>query len=395
LAALGTIIRNSYTATAAQTAFNTTTSFIEGYADVYVNGIKLSPADYTANPAGSINILNPTLLDGDVVDIQTATTYVVDANTRYEKTTFTATAGQTAFSTVYNPGNVNVYLNGLRLKETNDFVANDGATVTLTIACEVNDIVEIEKIGSMYTYLDNLYLATRYATTAVSNGQTTFTVTGGYKIGFVDVYLNGIKLNIPSDVLAADGSTIVMQSAIVETGDIIEVIGIGPEFTPAGVVSINGGSIYGSLSVLNNVSVQNHLTSNTLNISSSIVANTINVATVYFNDGTQMITAASGSGTGITWKIISANTTANTTEGFLVNTTSANVYITLNSSPSLGNTARVIDMAGNFAINNCIIKGNGQKIMGSTSDLVISSNNAGIGLVYSNATYGWRIIENP
>ena len=110
---------------------------------------------------------------------------------------------------------------------------------------------------------------------------------------------------------------------------------------------------------------------------------------------TGSFTAASGSGSGITWKIISANTTANTTEGFLVNTTSANVYITLNSSPSLGNTARIIDMAGNFAINNCIIKGNGNKVMGSTDDLVISSNNAGIGLVYSNATYGWRIIENP
>jgi hypothetical protein len=206
--------------------------------------------------------------------------------------------------------------------------------------------------------------------------------------------------------VASDGSTIVMQSSVVETGDIIEVIGIGPEFTPANAVSIRGGTIYGSLSVLNNVNVTNAITSNTLNVSSAnitsnlqvsynITANAVNVATVYFNDGTQMITAASGSGTGITWKIISANTTANTTEGFLVNTTSANVYITLNSSPSLGNTARIIDMAGNFAINNCIIKGNGNKVMGSTDDLVISSNNAGIGLVYSNATYGWRIIENP
>ena len=334
-------------------------------------------------------------MDGDVVDIQTATTFIVDANTKYEKVSFTATAGQTAFTTSYVPGSVNVYLNGLRLKETNDFVANNGSTVTLTVACELNDIVEIEKAGMMYTYLDNLYLATRYATTAVSNGQTTFTVTGGYKIGFVDVYLNGIKLNIPSDVVASDGSTIVIQTSVVETGDIIEVVGLGPEFTPANAVSIRGGTIYGSLNVWNNVSVNNSITTNTLFVTSNVVANAVNVATVYFNDGTQMITAASGSGTGITWKIISANTTANTTEGFLVNTTSANVYITLNSSPSLGNTARIVDMAGNFAINNCIIKGNGNKVMGSTDDLVISSNNAGIGLVYSNATYGWRIIENP
>jgi hypothetical protein len=115
-----------------------------------------------------------------------------------------------------------------------------------------------------------------------------------------------------------------------------------------------------------------------------------------FNTANAAFAAAnSGSGIGITWKIINANTTANTTEGFLVDTTTANVYITLNSSPSLGNTARIVDMAGNFAINNCIIKGNGSKVMGSTDDFIISSNNAGIGLVYSNATYGWRIIENP
>jgi len=219
---------------------------------------------------------------------------------------------------------------------------------------------------------------TRNTITVTANGDTTFTVGGGYRVGYTDFYYNGIKLNSPNDITATNGTTITLVDASSEVGDFIEVVGIGPQYSLANALPITGGTIYGSLIVTQNV-----------------VANAVNVATVYFNDGTQMITAASGSGTGITWKIISANTTANTTEGFLVDTTSANVYITLNSSPSLGNTARIVDMAGNFAINNCIIKGNGNKVMGSTDDLVISSNNAGIGLVYSNATYGWRIIENP
>ena len=403
---LSTIVRNSYTATAAQTAFDTTSSFTPGYADVYVNGIKLSPADYVANPVGSINIVNPTLLDGDVVDIQTATTFIVDANTKYEKVTFNATAAQTTFTTSYTPGNVNVYLNGLRLKETDDYQANNGTSIILSAACELNDIVEIEKIGTMYTYLDNIFLSTRQTIVVPSNGQTTFTITGGYKLSFVDVYLNGIKLNIPNDVTASDGSTITILTPSLEENDIIEVVGLGREFTPANAIAVTGGTVYGSLSVQNNVNVTNAITANTLNVNLAninsdlqvtynVTANAVNVATVYFNDGTFMSTAASGRGDGITWKIASANVTANLGEGIMVDTTSANVYVTLNASPYTGNTTRILDMTGNFAINNCIVKGNGQKIMGSTDDLVISSNNAGIGLVYSNSTHGWRLIENP
>ena len=32
--------------------------------------------------------------------------------------------------------------------------------------------------------------------------------------------------------------------------------------------------------------------------------------------------------------------------------------------------------------------------MGLTENLIISTENAGIGLVYSGSTYGWRLIEN-
>ena len=331
-----------------------------------------------ANPVGSVYISNPVLLAGDVVDIQTATTFTVDANASYTKVTFTATAGQTVFNTTYIVGGVNVYLNGLRLYDTVDYYANNGTSITINSALEANDIVEVERVGSKYLYFQNQYLATRQTINVPSNGQTTFTITGGYKLDFVDVFLNGIKLNIPNDVVANNGSTITILSPTLESNDIIEVVGIGPEFTPANAIPTTGGNVYGSLIISNNVS-----------------ANAVNVATVYFNDGTKMTTAASGRGDGVTWKIASANVTANLGEGLLVDTTSASVYVTLNASPYTGNTTRILDMTSNFAINNCIIKGNGQKIMGSTDDLVISSNNAGIGLVYSNSTHGWRIIENP
>lgn len=44
-------------------------------------------------------------------------------------------------------------------------------------------------------------------------GQTTFTVTQGYQVGDIDVYLNGIKLVDTDDYFATNGSTVVLTSA--------------------------------------------------------------------------------------------------------------------------------------------------------------------------------------
>jgi hypothetical protein len=51
-------------------------------------------------------------------------------------------------------------------------------------------------------------------------------------------------------------------------------------------------------------------------------------------------------------------------------------------------------MAGTFDTNNLTLGRNSLKIMSLAEDLVISQENAAVGLVYSGATYGWRLIEN-
>jgi hypothetical protein len=45
-----------------------------------------------------------------------------------------------------------------------------------------------------------------------TSGQTTFNITGGYVVGYVDVFLNGVLLT-PSDYTASDGLTVVLISA--------------------------------------------------------------------------------------------------------------------------------------------------------------------------------------
>lgn len=52
---------------------------------------------------------------------------------------------------------------------------------------------------------------TRRTQTAVATaGQTSFTITGGYAPGWIDIYLNGVKL-FPADY-TANGSTIVLTT---------------------------------------------------------------------------------------------------------------------------------------------------------------------------------------
>ena len=62
----------------------------------------------------------------------------------------------------------------------------------------------------------NVYTAT--------SGQTSFSVT--YDVGFVDVYLNGVKLVAGTDFTATDGLTVVLASGAA-TGDIVDIVAYG------------------------------------------------------------------------------------------------------------------------------------------------------------------------
>lgn len=60
----------------------------------------------------------------------------------YSSTTFTATAGQTAFTIAHTQGFVQVFMNGLLLDETVDWTS-DGSAVTLTSGAAAGDEIEV------------------------------------------------------------------------------------------------------------------------------------------------------------------------------------------------------------------------------------------------------------
>jgi hypothetical protein len=94
---------------------------------------------------------------------------------------------------------------------------------------------------------------------------------------------------------------------------------------------------------------------------------------------------------GSNWVINTASFTASVKGSYFVDTSLGAVTLTLPSSAVLGDRIQVIDVAGTFATNNLIIANNGLKLMGLLENMTVTTNNISFELIYSNATYGWRI----
>ena len=111
-------------------------------------------------------------------------------------------------------------------------------------------------------------------------------------------------------------------------------------------------------------------------------------------DGTNWYDIFSLAGLGEAWQIKTSNYTASDGDNLFVDTSGGAVTITLPSSPSIGNQVKIIDAEGTFGTNNCTVGRNSEKIQGATSDLTISTDSAGIALVYVNSDNGWRLKYN-
>jgi len=173
---------------------------------------------------------------------------------------FVATANQSVFniSTGYLPNYVDVFYNGIKLYDGEDYTANNGSSVILTNPAPVNTIIEVLSFGANVS-TTNLYVlasatgfSSRQSFTA-TEGQTTFNPTGGYRVGYIDVFYNGIKLNIPTDVTANNGTDVVFVGLTPTAGDLIETIVITPDVSIANAVPITGGTISGNITIAGNI----------------------------------------------------------------------------------------------------------------------------------------------
>jgi len=94
------------------------------------------------------------------------------------------------------------------------------------------------------------------------------------------------------------------------------------------------------------------------------------------------------------WRAISSAETIQAGAQILANTNGGAVTITLPASPATGDTVNFVDQGYDFNTNALTIGRNGSNIANSASDLVVNTQGAGFGLVYSgDATTGWTYTE--
>ena len=101
-----------------------------------------------------------------------------------------------------------------------------------------------------------------------------------------------------------------------------------------------------------------------------------------------------GLGGGNPWASTSSSITVAANDRYFVDTSGGAKTITLPASPQVGDQVSLVDLASTFDTNNLTIARNSLKIMGQTADMTVSTEDAGIQLVYTGATYGWKLVQN-
>ena len=131
--ALATQTRDAFTATAAQTSF-ATSGYTPGYLDVYLNGVKLAAADYTATNNSDVVLTVGAALN-DILEVVAYATFETFNETFTGTTTvdiLAATGNITAAGTV-TTGDVT-------FSNTNPLISTSGQTGSLTISGDADGV---------------------------------------------------------------------------------------------------------------------------------------------------------------------------------------------------------------------------------------------------------------
>jgi len=259
---------------------------------------------------------------------------------------FTGNGSNTVFTMSSVPGNdaaLLVTIDGVRQHtDTYSYSAN---TLTFSEAPGNGAIIETVNMGSRADVIitEGVYKKTQFTATAA---QTNFTIPTGYTVGFVDVYLNGIRLVVADDYTATDGSTIILATPAAN-GDSVEVVAYGT-FNVANALLKSGDTMSGNLVV-----------SGTSTLMAPVaIANTTGNTFVIANTGAVTVTGTANVSGAVAFSntlSVASNTllgTTTTTNNLRLNqklavvTTGSGIYggASLTSYPGTVNVSSIIDL---------------------------------------------------
>ena len=220
-----------------------------------------------------------------------------------------------------------------------------------------------------------------------TSGQTTFTVTGGYTVGLVDVFINGVRLT-SSDYTATNGTTVVLTVGTM-VGNIVDII----KYTSGLVNSISGTGTTNELAYFTGSTVIASLSTATYpsltelsyvkGVTSSIQTqlNAKQAAGTYVTSVTGTSPIVSSGGTTPAISIPVATTSVN---GYLSSTD----WTTFN-----GKQNALTNPVTGTGTTNYLPKFTGASTIGD-SQIIDNGTQVGIGLT-PNASYGTLQIKSP
>jgi hypothetical protein len=304
----------AFTSTAGQTTFSVTNGYATGYVDVFINGSKLSTAEFT-DTSGTNIVLATGSFDGDTVEVVKYTPAAgVTNNVLRQLTTLTGSAGQTVFSASYTPGLLDIFYNGSRLS-TSDYTANNGTYFTLATGSVDGDILDVlvysYQVGA-FNGIGGQGVTNQLAffnTTSSITGSNSLTISGDTLVGTASYALNADTLDgAHLSTLATTGSnTFTSAQYVSNTSTPIGFTDTASVYTDGGIratkTSYFSSSVYigGDLIIFGSQSV-NYITSSQLNIADNII--TVNTSSPAVRFGGIAVQDSGSLATGLTGSLL-------------------------------------------------------------------------------------------
>ena len=174
---------------------------VDGSTITISNGV-ISSTAYTL-PTATTSTLGGVKVDGTSITISNGVISSAGgggSSSAYNRTSFTASAGQTVFNIIYTVNFVNVYVNGTLL-DTASYTATNGTSITLSSGCAVGDLVDIFAFSNVT--LGAISTATTSTLGGVKIDGSTIQINNGV-ISSVPVFTK--QLNFVGNVLVAAGT---------------------------------------------------------------------------------------------------------------------------------------------------------------------------------------------
>ena len=313
-----------------------------------------------------------------VKGITSAGPVVSDASGNLDSTAYVATQyGGTGTSTSPSSGQILYSSSGTTYAPTtlSSLIQGSSYQADAPSSPDIGDIW-IESDSTSGTFDPNIIRRQAFTATAA---QTVFTTTVPFVDTYEQVFFNGMLLLRTTDYTTSNSNTITLASAAA-VNDIVEVVT---------VTNLNSTNTYTQAEIDTIVTTQvNNLidsapsTLNTLNELAAALGDDASFATTVTNSLANKKTEISSA--------ISANTTLVAGRRYFVTSASA-LTLTLPASPAQNDQVDILDASGNAATYNITLGRNSNLINGNAGNFIIDANGYWATLVYTGATYGWKV----